>query len=339
MTIGHDSEEEWFVSCRFHPGSDALEEVRPLNLTLASVSWLHMKDCSSRSYTQLLSQGLGITSLKEMRLEGKRRIVAFEQGSFTNMSQTYPSFIDLELKLAGITALSDNLLDDVFSLQHFTLDRTSIQTLPTGLLARLSDLRKLTIYWNRNLQAIPDRLLEQNNKLEYFQMASNPRITTLPDTLLFNLTRLEFLDTGSGSFQTIPPTLLQTSCKNLKTFTMLHDSCENSLSRKNWLQQHRFYYSRLRSNLSALPKGCTRHMPADLLSTCKSLKTFKYSRMYRETPVHFEDGFMNSPIRLTSLTIHSGLTSKEMSMIKHLKNLVQVNLSGNNLRKINDGEF
>ena len=58
------------------------------------------------------------------------------------MSQTYPGFVGLALKLGGLKGLSEGSLDGAASLQHLTLDRTSVKSLPERLLANLTDLRK-----------------------------------------------------------------------------------------------------------------------------------------------------------------------------------------------------
>ena len=150
VTIGQDSHSEWYVSCKFQPeGLDAMDEIGSLNLTLTSVEWLRIKDCWSGSYTRLLRHGLGVTSLTHMRLEAKRIPVTLDRGSFANMSQTYSGFTGLDLKLVGVASLAGGSLDGMTSLQHLTLDRTSVKTLPEQLLAKLTDLRNLTIYWNR----------------------------------------------------------------------------------------------------------------------------------------------------------------------------------------------
>ena len=124
-------------------------------------------------------------------------------------------------------------------------------------------------------------------------------------------------------------------------FTMLHDSCEDMFTRRKRLL-FMFYNARRRHQRGVntpIGQGCTRHMPADLLSTCKNLKTFKYSRKNQFTRVQFEDGFMKGPRGLTSLAIHAGLMEDGTSMLKGLSDLVEIDLSGNSLKKIDAGEW
>ena len=96
MTVGHDSEKEWFVCCRFYPGIDASQEI---TLTGLSVMASH-----ERLFKQILH------SAAEPRAEASK--LALEEGSFTNMFHLMFTFLFLNFYYFYIL---------IFHIFHFVL--------------------------------------------------------------------------------------------------------------------------------------------------------------------------------------------------------------------------
>ena len=102
---------------------------------------------------------MGVASVAELTLEamsGRMADIDLTAASFTDMSRTYPGFVSLNLKLRRIRSLSGDSLEGLAaSLQRLTIRQTSISELPSALLAKLTGLRNLTVYLNKNLYSVP----------------------------------------------------------------------------------------------------------------------------------------------------------------------------------------
>ena len=312
----------WYLECNIEMSSnDALAVISNFNLSLGEVDQIKMYNCYTSSYTMLLLR-LGIASLKRLIVKSRSTKINLDNNSFDNIDEFYPDLKDLEILSHGMTSISSRSLQYFSSLESIKIQQTSIQSLPEFLLSNLTNLRRISLFWNRKLTYLPPKMFERNIRLEKIFINKHPRLHDIPGRLFDGLEDLIDLDLGSNAFSEIPTDLFRIGRKSgqchLKVFRMMGDSCGTN---------------------------CHRSLPRVLLEPCKNLLSFHYSFNYKQgkianatisVPRSFFIPTSISEIQLNGANLNRGdLTS----IVLNLPRLEKLDIAGNDIEEIKQNDI
>ena len=312
----------WYLECNVEMSSnDALAVMSNFNLSLGEVDLIKVYNCYTASYTMLLLR-LGITSLKRLIVKSRNTKINLDDVSFKNIDEFYPHLKDLEILSQGMTSISSHSLKYLSSLESIKIQQTSIRSLPESLLSNLTNLRRISLFWNRKLTYLPEKMFERNIRLEKIFINKHPRLQDIPERLFNGLEDLMDLDLGSNAFSEIPTELFRIGRKSgecyLKVFRMMGDSCGTT---------------------------CHRSLPRLLLEPCKNLLSFHYSFNYMQgkganatisVPRGFVIPISISEVQLNGVNLNRGdLTS----IVANLQKLEKLDIAGNNIKEIKQNDI
>ena len=322
VIIESHGNKNWYLECNIEMSSnDALAVISNFNLSLGEVDLIKVYNCYASSYTMLLS-GLGITSLKRLIVKARNTKINLDDNSFDNIDEFYPGLKDLDILSQGMTSISSRSLQYFSSLESIKIQQTSIRSLPEFLLSNLTNLRRISLFWNRKLTYLPPKMFERNIRLEKIFINKHPRLHDIPGRLFNGLEDLIDLDLGSNAFSEIPTELFLIGRKSgechLRVFRMMGDSCGTN---------------------------CHRSLPRMLLEPCNYLLSFHYSFKNKQgksvnatisVPRSFFIPTSISEIQLNGANLNRGdLTS----IVPNLHKLEKLDISGNNIKEIKQNDI
>ena len=312
----------WYLECNIEMSSnDALAVISNFNLSLGEVDLIKVYNCYASSYTMLLSR-LGITSLKRLIVKSRNIKINLEDNSFQNIDESYPDLKDLEILSQGMMSISSRSLQYFSSLEGIKIQQTSIRSLPEFLLSNLTNLRRISLFWNRKLTYLPKEMFERNIRLEKIFINKHPRLHDIPGRLFNGLEDLIDLDLGSNAFSEIPTELFRIGRKSrechLKVFRMMGDSCGTN---------------------------CHRSLPRMLLEPCKNLLSFHYSFNYNQgkganATISVPRGFV-IPISISEVQLNGANLNRGdlTSIVPNLQKLEKLDISGNKIEEIKQNDI